>query len=55
LLFLDTLVLALAYQEQDLYFPVFIDSRGRVYYNSGQGLNPQGGKLARFLLTLKNS
>jgi hypothetical protein len=53
LLFLD--VLALAYQEQDLYFPIFIDSRGRVYYNSGHGLNPQGGKLARFLLTLKNS
>jgi hypothetical protein len=53
--FIDIFFLANALKEYEFYYPVFIDSRGRIYYSAGTGLHPQGNEIARFLLTLKTS
>lgn len=36
------------YAERDMYFPVFLDSRGRLYYRGA--LNPQGGDASKAVL-----
>jgi len=54
-MFIDIFFLANTFKEQEFYYPVFIDSRGRIYYSGGTGLHPQGNEIARFLLTLKTS
>ena len=53
-LYLNIINIASLYRDQEFYFPVFVDFRGRVYPLSHY-LNYQGGDLARSLLLFANS
>ncbi len=49
-----TLMLAREFVDEDhIYFPVYLDFRGRIYY-SGDYLQPQGADLAKSLLLFKS-
>lgn len=50
---LETIYIAILFSKYDLYFSVFLDSRGRLYYN-GYLLTPQGTVLAKSLLMFEN-
>lgn len=51
--YFTTLIFAEMLTGQNLFFPTFLDSRGRLYYY-GSLFNPQGSKLIRSILMLKD-
>jgi hypothetical protein len=51
---IHTIYIAHLFQNYELYYSVFLDSRARLYYN-GYLLKPQGTVLAKSLLNFKNN